>query len=219
MGQKVNPISFRLGNLFTWNSTWFADEKSYSKQLLEDKRIRRFFEPRLKTAGLVKVEIERSINATKIRLYVARPGVVIGKGGSHLEELKEALAKELKVNLRDPKGQKLVIDDIVEVKNPDLSAKLIVERVIEQLIKRMPHRRVVSQTLERAMESGAKGIKIVLTGRVGGAEIGRREKYSRGTVPTQTLRANIDYFEAPAATKSGYVGIKVWVYRGMESMR
>ncbi|MEK7458416.1 MAG: 30S ribosomal protein S3, partial [Patescibacteria group bacterium] len=112
-----------------------------------------------------------------------------------------------------------VIDDIVEVKNPDLSAKLIVERVIEQLIKRMPHRRVVSQTLERAMESGAKGIKIVLTGRVGGAEIGRREKYSRGTVPTQTLRANIDYFEAPAATKSGYVGIKVWVYRGMESMR
>ncbi len=219
MGQKVNPISFRLGNLFTWNSTWFADEKSYSKQLLEDKKIRNFLEPRLKTAGLVKVEIERSINATKIRLYVARPGVVIGKGGSHLEELKEALAKELKVNLRDPKGQKLVIDDIVEVKNPDLSAKLIVERVIEQLIKRMPHRRVVSQTLERAMESGAKGIKIVLTGRVGGAEIGRREKYSRGTVPTQTLRANIDYFEAPAATKSGYVGIKVWVYRGMESMR
>jgi len=219
VGQKVNPISFRLGNLFTWNSTWFADEKSYSKQLLEDKKIRNFLEPRLKTAGLVKVEIERSINATKIRLYVARPGVVIGKGGSHLEELKEALAKELKVNLRDPKGQKLVIDDIVEVKNPDLSAKLIVERVIEQLIKRMPHRRVVSQTLERAMESGAKGIKIVLTGRVGGAEIGRREKYSRGTVPTQTLRANIDYFEAPAATKSGYVGIKVWVYRGMESMR
>lgn len=219
MGQKVNPISFRLGNLFTWNARWYADKKSYGKQLLEDKKIRDFLEPRLKSAGLVKIEIERSINATKVRLYVARPGVVIGKGGSHLDELKQALAKELKVNLRDPKGQKLVIDDIVEVKSPDLSAKLIAERISEQLIKRMPHRRVISQTIERAMDSGAKGIKIQVSGRVGGAEIGRREKYSRGSVPTQTLRGHIDYFEMPSATKSGYVGIKVWVYRGLESMR
>jgi small subunit ribosomal protein S3 len=219
VGQKVNPISFRLGNLFTWNARWFADRKDYSKQLLEDKKIRNFLEPRLKTAGLVKIDIERSINAIKIRLFVSRPGVVIGKGGTHLEELKNALARELKVNLKDPKGQKLVIDDIVEVKGADMNAKLIAERVAEQLIKRVPHRRVVAQTLERAMDSGAKGIKIVLSGRVGGAEIGRREKYSKGSVPTQTLRANIDYFEMPAATKSGYVGIKVWVFKGLESMR
>ena len=219
MGQKVNPISFRLGNLFTWNARWYADKKTYGKQLLEDQKIRNFLEPRLKTAGLVKVEIDRSINATKVRLFVSRPGVVIGKGGTHLEQLKNDLAKELNINLRDPKGQKLVIDDIVEVKNPETSAKLVAERIAEQLIKRMPHRRIVSQTLERSMDAGAKGIKIVLSGRVGGAEIGRREKYSRGTVPTQTLRANIDYFEMPAATKSGYVGIKVWIYKGLESMK
>lgn len=219
MGQKVNPISFRLGNLFTWNARWFADKKTYSKQLLEDKKIRDFLEPKLKSAGLVKVEIERSINATKVRLYVSRPGVVIGKGGTNLEQLKLDLAKELKINLRDPKGQKLVIDDIVEVKNPDISAKLVAERIVEQLIKRIPHRRVVMQAIERAMDGGAKGIKIVLSGRVGGAEIGRREKYGKGTVPTQTLRANIDYFEMPAATKSGYVGVKVWIYRGLESMK
>ncbi len=219
MGQKVNPISFRMGNLFTWNARWFADKKTYGKQLLEDKKIRDFLEPKLKSAGLVKVEIERSINATKVRLYVSRPGVVIGKGGAHLEQLKLDMAKMLKVNLKDPKGQKLVIDDIVEVKNPDASAKLVVEKIIEQMIKRMPHRRIMTQTIERAMDSGAKGIKIVLSGRINGAEIGRREKYSRGTVPTQTLRGNIDYYEAPAATKSGYVGIKVWIYKGLEPMR
>jgi len=219
VGQKVNPISFRMGNLFTWNARWFADKKTYGKQLLEDKKIRDFLEPKLKTAGLVKVEIERSINATKVRLYVSRPGVVIGKGGAHLEQLKLDLANMLKINLKDPKGQKLVIDDIVEVKNPDASAKLVAEKIVEQMIKRMPTRRIVQQSIERAMDSGAKGIKIVLSGRINGAEIGRREKYARGTVPTQTLRGNIDYFEMPAATKSGYVGVKVWIYKGMESMR
>ena len=125
----------------------------------------------------------------------------------------------LKVNLNDPKGQKLVIDDIVEVKNPDLSARLVVERIADQLGKRFPHRNAVNQAIDRSMDAGAKGAKIVLSGRIGGAEISRREKYSKGTVPTQTLRGNIDYYEMPAYTKSGYVGIKVWIYRGEESLK
>lgn len=124
------------------------------------------------------------------------------------------LAKLLKINLSDPKGRKLVIDNIVEVKKPDLSAKLVGERIIDQLLKRYPARRAVMQALERSMNAGAKGIKIVLAGRIGGAEIGRKEKYVQGTVPTQTLRADIDYAEAPAKTKSGYVGVKVWIYKG-----
>jgi small subunit ribosomal protein S3 len=219
VGQKVNPTSFRMGNLFTWGSRWFADKTTYSKYLLEDKKIRDFLDPKLRSAGLVKVEIERSLNATKVRLFVSRPGVVIGRGGANLDQLKQDLAKMLKINLSDPKGQKLVIDDIVEVKSPDLSARLIVERISDQLAKRFPHRNAVNQAIDRAMDAGAKGAKIVLSGRIGGAEISRREKYSKGKVPTQTLRSNIDYFEAPAYTKSGYVGIKVWVYRGDESMK
>ncbi len=219
MGQKVNPTSFRLGNLFTWGSRWFADKQTYGKYLLEDKDIRDFLEPKLKSAGLVKVEIERSLNAVKIKLFVSRPGVVIGRGGANLEELKKDLAKALKVNLNDPKGNKLVIDDIVEVKNPDTSAKLVAERISDQLIKRFPGRTAAMQAIGRSMDAGAKGIKIMLSGRIGGAEIARHEKYSRGTVPTQTLRANIDYFEMPARTKSGYVGIKVWIYKGQEVMK
>lgn len=214
MGQKVNPISYRIGNLLTWSSRWYADEKSYSQNLLEDKKIRDFLEIHLKAAGLVNIGIERSINTVKVILHVSRPGVVIGRGGANLEQLKIDLAKLLKINLTDPKGRKLVIDNIVEVKKPDLSSKLVLERIIEQLLKRYPHRRAVMQALERTMNAGAKGVKIVLSGRIGGAEIGRTEKYVQGTVPTQTLRADIDYAEAPAKTKSGYVGIKVWIYKG-----
>lgn len=214
MGQKVNPISYRIGNLLTWSSRWYADEKSYAQNLLEDKKIRDFLEEHLKAAGLVNIEIERSINTIKVILHVSRPGVVIGRGGTNLEQLKMDLAKLLKINLSDPKGRKLVIDNIVEVKKPDLSAKLVGERIIDQLLKRYPARRAVMQALERSMNAGAKGIKIVLAGRIGGAEIGRKEKYVQGTVPTQTLRADIDYAEAPAKTKSGYVGVKVWIYKG-----
>lgn len=219
MGQKVNPTSFRLGNLFTWNSRWYADKKMYGVYLMEDKKIRDFLEEKLRPAGLVKSEIERSLQATKVRIHVAKPGVVIGKGGANLEVLKTQLAKLLKVNLKDNKGKKLVIDEIVEVKNPETSAKLVTEKIIDQLIKRFPHRRAVSQAIERAMENGAKGIKIVLAGRINGADISRTEKYSKGKVPTQTLRGNIDYHEAPALTKSGYIGVKVWIYKGDEVMR
>lgn len=219
MGQKVNPIAFRLGNLFTWGSRWFADKHTYSKYLLEDKKIRDFLDPKLKSAGLVKTEIERSVNAVKVKMFVSRPGVVIGRGGANLEQLKIDLAKELKVNLNDPKGVKLVIDDIIEVKNPDTSARLVAERIADMLGKRFPSRQACLQAIDRSMEGGAKGTKIVLSGRIGGAEIGRKEKYSKGTVPTQTLRGNIDYYEMPAVTKSGYVGIKVWIYKGEEVMR
>jgi len=214
MGQKVNPKSFRMGNLYTWDSLWYAPNSGYSQYLLEDVKLRKFLSEKLKAAGLVKIEIERSVNALKLRFHVSRPGVVIGRGGSNLDQLKQEIAKLLKINLNDKRAMKIVIDDIVEVKQPDTSAKLVAERIADQLVKRLPQRRAVSQAIERAMGAGAKGIKIVLAGRINGAEIGRREKYGQGTVPTQTLRADIDYAHVPAKTRSGYVGIKVWVHKG-----
>ena len=212
MGQKVNPTGFRMGSTFTWKSRWF-DSDDYSSKVLEDYRLRSYLNDKLGNAGLVRVDIERSITAIKISLVVSRPGVVIGRGGANLEEVKNDIEKIL--NVSKLKKDKVKIDLRVEEEpQPDLSAKLIAERIAEQLVKRFPHRRAVSQALERVMNSGAKGIKIALTGRIGGAEIGRSEKYSQGSVPTQTIRANIDYHQAPALTKSGYVGIKVWVNKG-----
>lgn len=214
MGQKVNPISFRLGNFYTWRSRWFANKRQYAKQVLEDVKLRRFLMEKLKLAGITKVEIERSINALRIILHVSRPGVVIGRGGTALEQLKGEVMQVLGINPNDPKSQKVVIDDIVEVKDPDLQARLVVQRIAEQLEKRYPHRRAVSQAMERVMNARAQGVKIVLSGRIAGAEISRREKYSQGTVPSQTLRADIDYAQVAAFTKSGYVGVKVWIHRG-----
>lgn len=214
MGQKIHPTGFRIGSTFTWKSTWFAGKADYSKRVLEDKQIRDFFETRLSGAGLDRVEIERSINVIKIRLHVSRPGVVIGRGGANLEELKKQLARMLKINTKDPKGMRVSIDEIVEVKNPDTSAKFVSERIADQLAKRFPHRRAATQALERVMAAGAKGVKIQLAGRLGGAEIARREKYFQGTVPTQTIRANIDFHEKTAHTKAGTVGIKVWINKG-----
>lgn len=214
MGQKVNPHIYRLGNLYTWDSLWFADPRGYSRYVLEDVKIRKFLSKKLASAGLVKIEIERSVNALKLRFLVSRPGVVIGRGGANLDALKQEVAKLLKINLNDKKAVKIVIDEIIEEKKPDMSAKLVAERIADQLVKRYPQRRAVSQAMEKAMGSGAKGIKIVLAGRINGAEIGRREKYGQGTVPTQTLRADIDYAHTPAKTRSGYVGIKVWVHKG-----
>jgi small subunit ribosomal protein S3 len=214
MGQKVNPLGFRIGIIYTWQSRWFAEPKSYAKQVLEDARLRRFLRGKLNLAGLTKVEIERSINSIRIILYVSRPGVVIGRGGSSLENLKNEILTLLKINPKDPKSPKVLIDDIIEVKNPDLQAKLVAIRIAEQLEKRYPHRRAVSQAIEKTISAGAKGIKIALAGRIAGAEISRTEKYSHGSVPTQTLRADISYASVPALTKSGYVGIKVWIYRG-----
>lgn len=214
MGQKVNPTSFRIGPVYTWKSRWYADPKTYKHHMLEDLKVREYLMDKLKSAGVTQVEIERSVKKIKIRIFVSRPGVVIGRGGSNIEQLKLSVIKLLKINPKDPQAPKLEFEDIIEVKKPDLSAVLIIDRLKDQLIKRYPHRRAINQALEKAMAAGAKGVKIVLSGRIAGAEISRTEKYVHGSVPTQTIRADIDYAQSPALTKSGYVGIKVWVYKG-----
>lgn len=212
MGQKVHPTSYRLGSYQNWKSLWFADKKSYSKQVLSDVKVRSYLNNKLKGAGVVNIAIERSLNTLKVVLHVSRPGVVIGRGGANLEEVKKDVEKVLKGIQKDSRIKTEI--RVEEVKEPDLSAKLVVERIADQLAKRYPHRRAVTQAIEKVMAAGAKGIKIALSGRIGGAEIGRAEKYFQGSIPTQTLRANIDYYQHPAYTKSGYVGIKVWIYKG-----
>lgn len=213
MGQKVHPTGFRLQDSKDWKSRWFtADDKEYRKFLIEDIKLRQFLMDKLRPAGVVNVQIERSINTIKIILEVARPGVVIGRGGSGLENLKKLISQKLKP--KDGKGPKVELAEIREVKNPDLSARLVCQRLVDQLVKRYPHRRAVSQAMDRVMNAGAKGVKIVFSGRIAGAEISRTEKYSRGSIPLQTLRADIDYTESPALTKSGYIGVKVWINKG-----
>lgn len=213
MGQKVNPTGYRLGNTFTWKSRWFAGKKTYSDKVIEDFKVRSFLQKKLVSAGLVRVEIERSLTAIKVILYVSRPGVVIGKGGSNLEQIKKKIERILNVSKRSKDKVKIDLR-VEEVSKPDLSAKLVAERIENQLVKRFPHRKAINQALDRTMQAGAQGIKIALSGRISGAEIGRTEKYSEGSVPTQTLRAHIDYHQTPALTRSGYVGIKVWIYKG-----
>ncbi|HNV45211.1 MAG TPA: 30S ribosomal protein S3 [Candidatus Woesebacteria bacterium] len=213
MGQKVNPTLMRIGGIFNWKSLWFAEKDHYSDNVLEDYRLRQYLEEKLSNAGVVDISIKRSISKLTLIIEVARPGVVIGKGGQNLEKIKADVDQI--VNASKIKKEKSRIElKIEEVKKPDLSAKLVAERIIGQLIARYPHRRAVKQAMERVMGAGAKGVKIQLSGRIDGAEISRSEKYFEGSVPTQTLRANIDYYEQPAKTRSGYVGIKVWIYKG-----
>ncbi len=212
MGQKVNPKGFRLGVIYQPSSKWYAEKNQYRDFVLQDIKLKRYLQDRLKLAGIVQVEIKRSINIINIYLHVSRPGVVIGRGGANLEALKKEVAKLLR-EMGESVKTKFTLD-VKEVKKPDLSAKLIAERISEQLIKRYPHRRAVAQAIEKVMNAGAQGIKIQLSGRIAGAEIGRTEKYSQGKVPTQTLRADIDYAQVASLTRSGYVGIKVWIYRG-----
>lgn len=207
MGQKVHPYSLRLGQLYNWKSRWFNDDKQYKDLLLEDVRLRRFLREKLRPAGIFKVDIERFPKSIKIILHVSRPGVVIGRGGANLEDLKKIITQRLERDLK-------IELEIEEVKNPDLNARLVLENIIHQLEKRIPHRRVVNKVIERVMNSGAEGVRVVLAGRINGAEIGRTEKYNLGRLPLQTLRADIDYAQRPAFTKSGYVGVKVWIYKG-----
>ena len=210
MGQKVNPVAFRIGAGKTWRSRWFSGRKgNYAQNVLEDYQIRKFLHQRLKLAGLVGVKIERLIHQMKITLSVTRPGVVIGRGGTGLEELKKAIIPLLSL----PEPEKNLQIEVVEVKEPDLSAYLVATRIANEIERRLPHRRVVKRTMERVMAAGAKGIKIVLSGRIAGAEIARTEKYVQGKVPLSTIRADIDYAETPALIKQGYIGIKVWIYK------
>lgn len=216
MGQKVNPIAFRTGNFMPWKSRWFMENSSFKDFLLEDIKIRKALYSKLKLAGVSSVEIERLNKSMVIIITVSRPGVVIGRGGTGIEDVKKYIL-DIISEVRKKRIKDLKIDlKVNEVKNPDLSAYLVAERVAADLERRMPQRRVVAKTMERVMSSGAKGIKIVLGGRIGGAEISRVEKYHMGSVPSQTLRENIDYAQVPALLKKGYVGVKVWINKPKE---
>lgn len=216
MGQKVNPIGIRTGSFLPWKSRWFSSNANFSKYLIEDVLIRRALLGRLKLSGITTVEIERLPKSMVIAVNVSRPGIVIGRGGSGIEEIKKFIV-DIISKARGKKLTDIKIDfKVNEIKNPELSAKLVAERVALDLEKRMPQRRVVARAMERVMASGAKGVKIVLGGRIQGAEISRVEKYHLGSVPSQTLRASIDYAQVPALLKRGYVGVKVWVHKKEE---
>lgn len=202
-------MGFRMGITTTWQSRWFADDKKYRQNIAEDIKIRELLMGKLRPAGIVKVEIERAINKVKVIIFVARPGILIGRGGIGLTELKKFLLKGLNI-----KNENALEIAPMDVKAPDLSAYLVGQNIAEQLAKRMPAQRVMNQSIDRVMRAGAKGVKIVLSGRIGGAEIARRERKASGTMPLHTIRQNIDFASTPALTKSGYVGVKVWINRG-----
>jgi len=209
VGQKINPQILRLGNIYTWNSRWF-DERRYSQVLLQDFKLRKALMERLKHAGIARVEIERSINSIRVIAYVSKPGIVIGRAGTGLEDLKRYLQKFI----ADPKNKKNSpkLDIRIEpVKEPSLDAYLVARNIADMLMRRMHHKRVMGQAVERAMGAGARGIRIVLSGRIGGAEIGRREKAQQGTVPLSTMREQVTFASVPSLTKKGYIGVKVWI--------
>ena len=209
MGQKVNPKLLRLGPLFNWSSRWF-DDKMYKETLLEDYKLRKTLMDKLKNAGISEIVIERSINNIKVTAYVSRPGMVIGRAGSGLEELKEFLFTKLAMKKNGRNAQKLDIR-VEPIKDINLDAYLVAKNVSEQLTRRLPAKRILAQTAEKVMGSGAKGVRIVLSGRIGGAEIGRREKIQKGKVPLSTIRENIHFASHPSLTKKGYIGVKVWI--------
>ncbi len=209
MGQKIHPISFRLGITHSHLSRWYAEPRKYKTYLLQDVKVRDYLMKKLRTASISKVEIERAVNKMTLTLFVARPGVVIGRGGSGLDELKKSLMTEL--GIADAKNLEIRVE---EVKSPDLVAYLVASSAAEQLAKRMPSKRILNQVIERVTKAGGKGVKVLLSGRINGAEIARRESAKKGTVPLHTLRADIDFAHVPALTKSGYVGVKVWINRG-----
>ncbi|MDP2649583.1 MAG: 30S ribosomal protein S3 [bacterium] len=215
MGQKINPQILRLGVVYNWESRWFEDKK-YKDVLLEDYILRKFLMEKLKNAGVARVEIERSINSIKLIIYVSRPGIVIGRGGTGLEDLKKLLVNILNKNRRQSKNAPKLDIKVEPVKDPNLDAFLVARNISEQLIKRMPYKRILGQTSERVMTAGAKGVRILIAGRIGGSEIGRREKVQLGTVPLSTIRAHISFASVPALTKKGYIGVKVWIHRAEE---
>lgn len=212
MGQKVNPHALRLGPLYNWESRWFA-AKNYKETLLEDYTLRKALLEKLKFAGIARVEIERSINSVKIIVYVSRPGMVIGRAGTGLEDLKKFIvAKFAELDPKRTGKNTPKVDIRVEaVKEPNLDAYLVAKNIAEQLAKRLPYKRVLNQNAERVMNAGAKGVKILLAGRIAGAEISRREKIHLGKVPLSTIREHITFASFPSLTKKGYIGVKVWI--------
>lgn len=210
MGHKVNPLVFRLGQGEDWQSRWFADLKKYKDFVIEDKKIRDAISKKLKNQGLSRIEIERSINKIDITIHVSRPGMIIGRGGEGIENLKKYIQKILKIKEGD-KTKKVNVK-IEGIKEPNLDAQIVAANIASQLEKRMPFKRVMAKAIESAMSAGAKGIKIALAGRVGGAEIHRTVKESAGSIPLSTIRAKVNYAAVPSLTRSGYVGVKVWIY-------
>ena len=219
MGQKINPTGFRMGIYLPWKSRWFVDDSSYKDLLLEDIKIREELMEKLKLAGITGVEIERLPKNMVITMTVSRPGVVIGRGGSGIEDVKQfvlAIIRDIRgAKAKDIKDLKIDLR-VNELKNPELSAYLVATRIAAELERRLPHRRVITRVVERVMQSGALGVKVVLSGRIGGSEIARTEKFHQGSVPTQVLREGIDYAQVPALLKRGYVGIKVWIHKKAE---
>ena len=205
MGQKINPHGFRVGVIKDWDSRWYAKDQAFGDTLVEDYNLRRTLKKQLALAGVPKIEIERDASRVRVHIHCAKPGMVIGKGGSEIEKLRVQCEKML--------GKPVSIN-IVEVKSPDLNAQLVAENIAQQLEKRISFRRAMKQCIGRSMKLGAKGIKIQVSGRLGGAEIARTEQYHDGTIPLQTIRADIDYGFAEAATTYGRIGVKVWIYRG-----
>ncbi|MCR5608146.1 MAG: 30S ribosomal protein S3 [Lachnospiraceae bacterium] len=205
MGQKVNPHGLRVGVISDWDSKWYADKKDFGDNLVEDYNIRKFVKKKLYSAGVSKIDIERSADKVKVYIYTAKPGIVIGKGGAEIEKLKAEVAKLT--------TKKLFID-VKEVQKPDNNAQLVAENIAQQLENRVSFRRAMKSTMSRTIKMGAKGIKTAVSGRLGGADMARTEFYSEGTIPLQTLRADIDYGFAEADTTYGKLGVKVWIYHG-----
>ena len=205
MGQKVHPHGLRVGVIKDWNSKWYADSKNFSDYLVEDHKIREYIKKKLFVSGISKIEIERTAKFVKVNVYTAKPGIVIGKGGNLAESLKQELIKMINkdVNL-----------NIVEVKDVDTNAQLVAENICNQLERRISFRRAMKQCMQKAMKAGALGIKTSVSGRLGGADMARTEFYKEGTIPLQTLRADIDYGFYEADTTYGKIGVKVWIYKG-----
>lgn len=205
MGQKVNPHGARVGVILDWSTHWYANKKDFSGMLYSDYKLRNMLKKRLFQAGISRIDIERSANKVTVNIFTAKPGVVIGRGGAGVEALKKDI---------EAFEGKAVTLNIMEIKNPEVDAQLVAENIAQQLEKRISFRRAMKQSLGRAMKAGAKGIKTQVSGRLGGADIARNEGYHEGSIPLQTLRANIDYGFAEAATTYGRIGVKVWIYKG-----
>jgi small subunit ribosomal protein S3 len=205
MGQKVNPHGLRIGIIKDWDTKWYAGRKQFAEFLIEDVKVRKYIKDKLYLAGIGRIEIERAANKLKINVHTAKPGLVIGKGGSGIEELRKEI---IKLTGKD------VLMNITEIKVPENNGQLVAENIASQLEKRISFRRAMKQAMGRAMKLGAKGIKTQVSGRLGGAEIARTEHYHEGTIPLQTLRADIDYGFAEANTTYGKIGVKVWIYKG-----
>lgn len=208
MGQKCNPTGLRIGVIKNWDSRWYAKKADFGNTLVEDYNLRKYLLETLKSAGVPKVEIERDAKRVRINIHCAKPGMVIGKQGAEIDKLKAICAKKLGKNNDE------VFINIIEIKQPDLNAALVAQSIATQLEKRVSFRRAVKQAIRNTMRWGARGIKVQVSGRIGGAEIARSETYKEGTIPLQTIRADIDYGTAEAATTYGRIGVKTWIYQG-----